>query len=806
MKRSLLLVSLALTACVPSFEPSDTPSSDSRLSPSPRSKDLETETVRVRRDAYGVPHIQADSDAAAFYGLGWATAHDRRFQMELAMLKVQGRLAEHFGDLHLDSDRQARLTFAWEAAERRVDPDHGAFDADTLALLQAYADGVNAYTAVHGSPAFDATGITPQTWTPAHTVAAWHHLVAGFSVAPWREAGNRAAFDADVVALGSRKAAIEAWLDAMHPGVPSSGIVQLDDVDPAYVAKVDAFAEAYGFDSSSSFAPSHANAAPAFSHAYAVHPDRTVDGASLLVADPQLPVLLPSVWYEFHLDSPGFRVRGVGVPGSPGIAVGMTEGVAWGITSGGGDQADLYRLTPGKTDDTYVIGGVDQAMVVETTTIRIDDGAGGTTSETLERRWTRFGPDVTAIVDDGHTYALRSVLYDETDRSTLVGMLDMMRADDLDDLKGALDDWRAPVVNLIAADHDDIYYSLVGGIPVRSERAALGGYIAQDASEWTDNWRTTIPHSVLPQVTSPAAGVVYSANHRPVGDWYPLPLAQPVNAKGHTVRSARLRDLLGTSGKISFSELVTRVQGDCVDHNRQRVVALGNRLRDRGYTGFSTKAEATLLDLRDWARDGGSMLDDEPDAYVALAIPTSFRTDATGPALQETYYGGEGGMTFFLDTVEQRLDDDPAYLPDKEELAYLNGIFEDAASRVSLSDTEREAAWDAFQEVTLDLHDTFNGPAPDLGHSVDATLQCSVKSTIWSQPSQSYTMEVDFGGGAHGSLLPVGTSERRDHPWHTAELANWESHSPKPAPVDPDDVDAILDDTRTVELEVVLSE
>ncbi len=54
--------------------------------------------VELARDTWGVPHIFAETDAGAMYGLGYATAQDRGFQMHYTLRIIQGRLAEVIGD------------------------------------------------------------------------------------------------------------------------------------------------------------------------------------------------------------------------------------------------------------------------------------------------------------------------------------------------------------------------------------------------------------------------------------------------------------------------------------------------------------------------------------------------------------------------------------------------------------------------------------------------------------------------------------------------------------------------------------
>ena len=64
--------------------------------------------VSDRRDALGIPHIYAGSDADLFFGFGFAMAQDRLFQLDYLRRKAQGRLAEVLGSTALESDVLAR--------------------------------------------------------------------------------------------------------------------------------------------------------------------------------------------------------------------------------------------------------------------------------------------------------------------------------------------------------------------------------------------------------------------------------------------------------------------------------------------------------------------------------------------------------------------------------------------------------------------------------------------------------------------------------------------------------------------------
>jgi len=102
------------------------------------------------RSPWGTPHVFAATDQGAMFGLGYASAEDRHFQMRFNRLVMQGRVTEVFGALGgkgaaLQNDKQMRTLGAYRAAQAIV----GNLGEPTRQLLQAFTDGVNHYTAVN---------------------------------------------------------------------------------------------------------------------------------------------------------------------------------------------------------------------------------------------------------------------------------------------------------------------------------------------------------------------------------------------------------------------------------------------------------------------------------------------------------------------------------------------------------------------------------------------------------------------------------------------------------------------------------
>src|SRR6516165_10683408 len=101
--------------------------------------------VTIRRDGYGIPHVRGETAAAVWFGMGYACAWDRMFQMDYDRRRARGRWAEIAGRSAVGGDILARRLRLAAAAERDVaamsGPLRGAFAAYARGVNQALADG-----------------------------------------------------------------------------------------------------------------------------------------------------------------------------------------------------------------------------------------------------------------------------------------------------------------------------------------------------------------------------------------------------------------------------------------------------------------------------------------------------------------------------------------------------------------------------------------------------------------------------------------------------------------------------------------
>ena len=783
------------------------------------------EGIEILRDSWGIPHVFADTDAGAFYGLGHATAEDRAFQMTYSLRIIQGRLAEVVGevrqlardDTSVDHDRKMRTFGFHRAAERTA----ANLDPETQGLLQAYCDGVNAYFRDHRDdlhPLFARAGLEPEPWTPADCLMSWWHLAQFFATDGTRDliAGRNQAGDRMPGQGGrgrppargdSRRASPPDAAADLAPLPPDDtpAVVKRSDLSAEWIERAFDYAREHGLD----HRETRGADGPKFSHAWVVGGRRTATGSAVLVSDPQTPVRNPSLFYEYHLQGKTFNARGIGVPGSPIILIGFTDRVAWGVTALGADQADLFQLDtdPGRPDQ-YRFDGQWRTMTVHRETIKVK----GREPIELTVRETHLGPIATAYCYAARgepEVALKRIPICETDHETIQGAVAMMRAGNVAEFDAALAGWRFPSANMVFGDRaGDIGYRVVGALPIRSRHDPSQGRAARPGHQSDQDWQEILPHDLVPAVINPAAGYLYSGNHRPIESWYPLPLGSMTGAGGDTLRSWRLRERLEQQQSFAPEEVLA-IHFDAVNPARRDIVRLGLHLRDVLRREVSEDARRALAHLEPWYHAGASTSLTEPGAELAVELNTFFRFVSTD--LAQIYGGGEGGLAYFLKTATARLDQNP-----RAELSQLEQDFVDqslsAAWQASRQKYGRDpATWntgaqETVQQRRLGYYETLDGfPALDRDQALPLPALSRVDGgTIGCQTAQSYTQWVPLHDPDRAqSILPIGQSERPGHASRTSTVDLWSESRLHPAPLSRAAVEKLTNTRQTLDRQTI---
>jgi acyl-homoserine-lactone acylase len=135
----ILAASLLLpaAACVHTSAPLEAPPPDS-LEPL-------ADQVVIYRDAYGIPHVHGETDAAAVFGFVYAQAEDGFAELERNVAELIGRLAEIEGEGALASDLYVRAL----ETERLSRTEYAGASPSFRAMAEAWAAGLNHFLARH---------------------------------------------------------------------------------------------------------------------------------------------------------------------------------------------------------------------------------------------------------------------------------------------------------------------------------------------------------------------------------------------------------------------------------------------------------------------------------------------------------------------------------------------------------------------------------------------------------------------------------------------------------------------------------
>jgi len=448
--------------------------------------------VMVRRDGWGIPHVDAESEADAWFGLGFCQAQDRAFQLETLLRVGRGTLAELVGPGGLAADRMSRrLGFSHLAAAQL-----SMLDDDVRAGVEAYVRGVNQGLSrgLRGRPhEFALLRSTPTPWQVTD-VLAFAGLQAFALSANW---------DAELARLKILSEDGPDALLALDQAYPESHPVSVPvaaSAGPALARLADdlaAFAAA---------APSAGG-----SNNWAIAGARTASGRPLLANDPHLAPRLPAPWYLAHMRCPEWEVAGASFVGGPALPIAHNGHAAWGITAGLTDQADLFieEIGPDGTSVRQADGFVQCQLREELIAVR-----GG--EPVVERVLvTPRGPIVSPFLNGAPAALSLSAVWLKP--MPIRGFLACLRARDFETFRVTFAQWPGPALNVVYADADGhIGYQLVGQLPRRRI-----GYGTLPLPGWLPNigWHDAlVPFADMPSTLDPSAGFVASANNRPAVD------------------------------------------------------------------------------------------------------------------------------------------------------------------------------------------------------------------------------------------------------------------------------------------------
>ncbi len=561
------------------------------------------EPVDIVRDEMGIPHIYAQTMHDLFFAQGYVHAQDRFWQMDFWRHVGSGQLSEMFGESQLDTDKFLR-TMGWRQV---AEMEYEQLDARSRAILDAYAEGVNAYLQGREPEALSLEykvlallnrDYRIQPWTPVDS------LVWGKAMA-WDLRGNMDNEIARAVLLGSLP---PEQVDLLYPPYPQDlpTIVTQPWGDRAASQDAQAAAAARSLDAAvwdqlqSRFQALDAligeTGIGVGSNSWALSGEWTTTGKPMLANDPHLSIQMPSIWYQITLhcqpvdaECP-FSVGGFSFAGVPGVIIGHNERVAWGFTNVDPDVMDLYieKINPDNPlqyeyqgewvdfetrEETIAVAGGEPVTITVLSSRHgpiISDVYGPLKDEVD----TKENPDAQpfrdqAGIDLPEHYAIAlswTALRPSTPFEAIWGF---NMAQNWEAFRQAASSFHVPAQNLVYADVDgNIGYQMPGLVPIRK-----AGDGRLPVPGWTGeyDWAGYIPFEDLPSAFNPPEGYIVTANNR-VPPWdYPYLITTDWT---YGFRAARILDMLAAMpGKVSAEDIKV-MQFDAKNMNAERLTPI----------------------------------------------------------------------------------------------------------------------------------------------------------------------------------------------------------------------------------------
>lgn len=571
------------------------------------------EPTEIIRDTFNVPHIVAARDEDVFFGLGYAHAQDRLWQIMLMRRTAQGRLSEIFGAETLQTDKLLRRLDLYSLAQTSV----AAQSSDARRALKAYAEGVNARiyeinrdALGRGAPEMFIFPTDVSPWRPADSLA----ILKLMSVQLSGHLANEVLRAKTSLKLNNADRLSDIMPDA--PGQVIADLEQYSAVIPA-LGGTALTAQSQTWDDLSPF-PSVKMAGA--SNVFAAAPFRAAAGGTLLANDPHLGLTAPTIWYLAHLELSSGGVIGATIPGIPIVLSGRSAMLGWGLTSSYLDDQDLLieELDPERPEYYRAPEGYKKFLSRETI-INIKDHP----PVTITLRWSDNGPilpgthyGIAEITPKGHVAALSWTALGGADPSFTAGF-NLMGAQNVSQALALLENYQSPSENIILADSDQIVMKTIGLMPLRAASHQTQGRMPSLGWRTENRWQGQIEYARNPEFTNPAGGILGNTNNKVSSGEFPEHLSFDW---GDSQRIQRWKRLM-QGRKVHTRESFIEAQLDTVSFTARALLPLiGSDLwftSQAAPQGTLARNRKTALDLlAEW---NGEMNEHMPEPLIFSA-------------------------------------------------------------------------------------------------------------------------------------------------------------------------------------------
>ncbi|MBN1647239.1 MAG: penicillin acylase family protein [Spirochaetales bacterium] len=439
--------------------------------------------ISLLRNVHGTVEVHAGSEAALYYGQGFAQMNDRQLQAFMLKIIFSGRAAELLNPKLVAVDEYIRAFPFLPEPEKEL----ARLSRNAAQNLQAFCDGCNIWFD-ENKPRWEwkLVGFQPDRWEPADVL----RIVNAFGFVGLTDLH---VMSKKFIIQLVRKGTGEAELKSLFPGIRGK-------IDYELIRKIKTGPELVP--------PEIKWLVPSFSASnnWVVSPEKT-GSAALFANDPHLQIdRLPAIWQETVLDLSGRRFIGYSVPGIPGPVTGRTTDLAWGPTYSVMDMLE-YRIEEIR-NGKYRRGNNWLPLNKRTEEIRVKKG-----KPVLKDYWETDHGLLEGYNEHRHSDGFYLSLYYSAARDTgaaeLTAMFEMFHCTSVKDGMEKYRQFESPSFNWVLADKSgNIGYQMTGRAIDRSK--GTEGLVPESA--WDKGPVCLFDRNRLPSAYNPKEGYIVTAN------------------------------------------------------------------------------------------------------------------------------------------------------------------------------------------------------------------------------------------------------------------------------------------------------
>ena len=455
---------------------------------------LETQ-VEVWYDQHGIPHIYGSSEEDVQRALGYVHAQDRLWQMELLRRIGPGRLSEVFGPDLLKTDKLFVAMGIEEYSKNTVQNIDSS--AREIRMSLAYLEGVNHFIKTGPTPVeFVLTGVEKEEYTLEDIYNALGYMAFSFA----------------------RAHRTDPLLSHVRTELGMDYLMDLPFERDSSKTEIKSYSSELSVDAISGINQNlkalENLPVPQFigSNSWVIGPDKTKSGKVILANDPHMGYAQPSVWYEAHINSPGYERYGYYLAGVPFPLLGHNKNVAYGLTMFQNDDCEFYLETPDpQNTQQYLTREGPKKYGVNGKTILVKG------EESVDFSWltTENGPVINEVLDPVQNQSPVSMdwIYTSQENKLLLALYGISHAEDLPSFKSALPNIHAPGLNVMYGDKKG-HVAWFGTAKLYQYPDSVSTYLYRDGARDARAPERYLDFDENPQAIDPDWGYVYSANNR----------------------------------------------------------------------------------------------------------------------------------------------------------------------------------------------------------------------------------------------------------------------------------------------------